>query len=196
MQKLGYLISQTKVRDVADFIEVTNDISLYNTDKPSMIVGVDYAKSTIKDFSMIHRVKGNKWWTFAKNERRQDYEKDLKDFYSYVITNAVNNVKYYYVNVIKLSRNKIKGLYTILNSDMVKYAYIYKDMIYLYQGEYVLGISLRLLRYIGIDVDKHMKRLQKNKTIKMYFSDKNINDNLKQYAKNKRYLIPYFFSLL
>lgn len=197
MQKLGYLISQTRVRDVADFIEVTDDLSVWNSDKPTMIVGVDYAKKLVKDFSMLHRTSDNgKWWTFAKNDRRQDYERDLARFYSYVITSAVNSVKYYYVNIFKLRRDRIKKLIAIFYDPTLKYVYIYKNMLYLYQGEYVLGVSLNILKYIGINTDKHIKNMQKNKNIKIYFSDKGINDNLKQYAKNKRYLIPYFFSLL
>ena len=197
MQKLGYIISQTKIRDIADFIEVTNDLTKYDSDKPSLIVGLEYARNKVEGFSIIKKnPKPNKFWTFGKMEKRMDFEKDTKKFYDYVLNRAINDIKYYYVDVTKLSKRRIRNLFRLLLSDIDKYIYIYKGMLYLYYQKYILGISLTLIQYCQIDIEKWLKRIKNNKTTKIYYTDSDIDGYMKQYAKNRRYIIPFFYSLL
>lgn len=196
MRKLGYIIANTKIRGVDDYIEVTTDPSYFSSEKPSLIVGLDLAKTNIKNFSILNKnPEKNKFWTFAKTEKRTDYERDLAKFYKYVLTNLINRVRYYYIDLTKINKIKIKSLLSILNNDTVKYIYFYKEMLYLYHEDYILGISLQMLRYMGFNVDKHIKKILKNKANRVFFNDKDINLSIKQYAKNKKYLIPFFLSL-
>lgn len=196
MEKLGYIISNTKIKGVDDYIEVTTDPSYFTSDKPSLLVGLELARSNIKNFSILNKnPEKNKFWTFAKTEKRTDYERDLNKFYKYVLTSLIDNVKYYYVDLTRINKTKIKALLNILSNDSVKYLYFYKEMLYLYHEGYILGVSLQMLRYMGFNVDKRIKKILKNKANKTFFNDKSINLSIKQYAKNKRYLIPFFLSL-
>lgn len=195
MQKLGYIISKTKLRNIADFVEVTEDVDKINSEKPAMIVGLETARS-IEGFSIINKkFKVDKFWTFGKTEKRTDYENDLDQFYGFIINNLVKKVKYYYVDVSTISREKVKNLLKILSSNEHKYIYISKGMLYLYYGGNILGISLTLLKYCRINVDKHLKNLCKNKNNKIYYNETSISPKLRQYAKDKKYIIPYFYSL-
>ena len=196
MQKLGYLVSKTKIRDVADFIEVTTDTKVINESKPMLIVGLDLARNNVKNFSIIKKSfdKG-KFWTFGKTERRTDFEKDLFRFYDYTISTSIDNVKYYYVDVVNLSKVKIKNLLGIILSNEDKYIYINKGMFYLYYQNYILGLSLNLLKYCGVKTTKWIKKISLNKHNKIYYTDTNISSFMRQYAKNKKYITPYFFSL-
>ena len=196
MQKLGYVVSQSKIRDVADFIEVTNDIEKIKSDKPTMVVGLELARKNVENFSIIRKTfKSNKFWTFGKTERRADFEKDMHNFCNYVIKSAIDGIKYYYVDVITISKQKIKNLLKILSSSDDKYIYISKEMLYIYHKTYVLGISLSVLHYCGINTAKRLKKLTLNKHNKIFYNDSSISPYIKQYAKNKRYIIPYFLSL-
>lgn len=197
MQKLGYIISNTRIRGIEDFIEVTSDPSYFTSNKPSLIVGLELARNNIKNFSILNKnPEKGKFWTFGKTEKRTDYEKDLTKFYNYILTNLNDTIKYYYVDISKLSKVKIKNLLSILNNDTKKYLYIYKEMLYLYYKDYVLGISLQMLKYMGFNVEKHLSKIRKNNVNKMFFNDKDVNSSFKQYAKNKKYLIPVFLSML
>lgn len=197
MKKLGYIVSPIKLRGVADFIEVTNDVKAYESDKPTLIVGVENARKIIKNFSIIKKTPEiDKFWTFGKTERRDEFDKDLKDFYRYVLDKNVDSIRYFYVNFFKLTRKQIINLFRILYSLEEKIGYIYKDMLYLYYSGYVLGISLRILKYCGVNPEKYLEILKKNKNTKIFYNDIKINDDIKHYIKNKRYLMPYFYSLL
>ena len=197
MEKLGYIISSNRIRNVSDFIEVTTDHTIYDkTVKPVMVIGLENARKIIPKFSILQKepTKG-KFWTFGKTEKRGDYEKDLNNFYKYVLNDTINKIKYYYLNFTKLPKNKICDFLLLLENQDRKYVYIYKDMIYLYHRNYVLGISLKMLKYMGINVDKYLKRIRKNRYIKIFDTEMNINQEMKQFVKNRRYLIPYFLSL-
>lgn len=197
MEKLGYIISNTKIRGIADFIELTTDPSYFNTKKPVLIVGLETARATVPNFSILKKnSEKDKFWTFGKTERRVDYERDVEKFYRYVIERHVEKIKYYYVDITKLSPRKIKNFLNILKSPTNKHIYIYGDMLYLYHEEYVLGISLKMLKYAGINTEKHLKRIYKNKNIKFYYDDKVLNPYIRQYSKNKKYLVPFFLSLM
>lgn len=93
-------------------------------------------------------------------------------------------------------QEKVKNLFKILSSNENKYIYIYKGMLYLYYKNYILGISLILLEYCHKDVKKLLRRVNKNKHTKIYYSDADISPYIRQYAKNKKYIIPYFLSLM
>lgn len=197
MKKLGYLISQRKLREVADFIEITDDINKFDEDSPAIIIGLENARKAIKNFSILKKNPyKNKFWTFDKNERRSDFNTDIEKFYNYVLSSNINAIKYYYVDILTLSKEKVKNLLKILSSSDDKYIYVYKEMLYLYHKNYILGISLSLLKYCNKDVKKLLKKVSKNKATKIYYSDANISAQMRQYAKNKRYITPYFLSLV
>lgn len=196
MQKLGYIISKSKLRDVADFIEVTDDVSKLNGEKPAIMVGLEMARNNVSNFSIIKKTIGtNKFWTFGKTEKRTDYETDIKRFYDFVLSKSINDIKYHYVDFAVISKQKVKNLLKILSSSDDKYIYISKGMLYLYQKNYVLGISLTFLKYCQINIDKHIKKITRNKHNKIFYNDSAVSLYIKQYAKNKKYIIPYFLSL-
>ena len=41
MKKLGYIVSDKKINNVKGFVEVVNDISLADTTKPVLLVGLE-----------------------------------------------------------------------------------------------------------------------------------------------------------
>lgn len=197
MKKLGYIVSNTKLRGAVDFVETTTDPSCLLTDKPILVVGLENARKLIENFSILRKNPSeNRFWTFGKTEKRNDYERDIEKFYKYVIEKHILGIRYYYLNIIKLSFKEIKSFLSIVYSEKPKYVYIYRDMLYLYDGEYIFGVSLKILRYAGMDIERHLKKIYKIKTIKFFYDDKTINPYMKRYAKNKKYLIPFFLSLL
>lgn len=197
MQKLGYIISKTAIKEVPDFIEAVSDASLFYADKPALIVGSDFARKNVENFSIIKRnPQEGKFWTFGRRERREDFEKDVEKFYSYVLEDSINKIKYYYVNVLKLNRRRIIDLLVLLKSNDRKWVYIYKDMLYLYHRDYVLGISLKILKYTGINIKKHFGGFLKNKNLTVFFNDYQVTPYMKIFSKNKKYLVPYFLSLM
>ena len=198
MEKLGYIISKQKIKNVLDFVEVVKDISEINDPtKPFLIVGMEEAKKLCKNFSILEkRIEKHVFWTFSKTERRVDYEKDLDNFYNFVLEYNIKNIKYYYINILTIKYNKIKKLINILNNSDKKYIYISKDMIYIYYEDYILGISLSILEYIGISPKKIISKINENKNNIIFTNNSFLNYRMKNIIRNKEYLTSYFMPIL
>ena len=198
MIKLGYIISDRKLSNVKGFVECVKDISLANSSKPILIVGYKKAKSLLKDkFNILEKkISDNVFWTFNKTERRSDFEDDIIKFYDFCINNIINNINYYYINIIKLKYNNIKKIYNILFSKNKKYIYINNGMIYFYyQDNKILGISLRILKYCGIAPKKIIDKLKSNDSNIIIDSSNNFINEIKKEIINKDYIIPFFMKL-
>ena len=197
MKKIGYIVSKRKINDVLDFVEVVNSIDdIDDPTKPFLIIGMNEAKKNCKDFSILEKkIDKHIFWTFNKTERRTDYEKDLDSFYNFVLEYNINNIKYYYINILKLKYNKIKKLLNIINNKDKKYIYISNNMIYIYYNNNILGISLAITEYIGISSKKIISKLKNNKKNIIFTNDSFLNYRMKKILTNKRYIVPYFMSI-
>lgn len=198
MSSLGYIVSDIKIKNLKGFVEQVNDVSLADSTKPTLFVGIENARKNIKDFSILNKkYENNVFWTFKKTEKRVDFEKDIDYFYNFIINNISCNIKYYYINIFNLKYNKIKKLYNILFSDNGKYIYISNDMIYLlYKNNIILGISLSLLEYIKIKKEKILDKLYSNKNNIICTDVSKCVKSIKNEIGDKKYVVPYFMSIL
>jgi len=197
MEKLGYIVTDRKINNVKDFVGVVNDISLADPTKPILLVGIENAKKNIKDFSILKKkVNDNLFWTFKKTEKRVDFENDIDYFYNYIINNITSNIKYYYINILKLRYNKIKKLYNILFSGEKKYIYISNNMLYILYNGNILGISISIMEYMKIDIKKFFRKLYSNKNNIICTNASECVKSIKAEIGNKKYVIPYFMSML
>ena len=198
MSSLGYIVSDLKIKNLKGFVEQVNDVSLADSTKPTLFVGIENARKNIKDFSILNKkYENNVFWTFKKTEKRVDFEKDIDYFYNFIINNISCNIKYYYINIYNLKYNKIKKLYNILFSDNGKYIYISNDMIYLlYNNNIILGISLNLLEYIKIKKEKILDKLYSNKNNIICTDVSKCVKSIKNEIGDKKYVVPYFMSIL
>lgn len=198
MKKLGYIVSKRKINNAVDFVGVVDDVSkVEDPTKPFIIIGLEEAKKISPNFSILNKMLDiNVFWTFGKTERRVDYERDLDKFYDYVLNKSIENIKYYYINILTIKYNKIKKLLNIINSKEKKYIYTSNDMIYIYYNNNILGISLRILKYININIKKIYKILYSNKNNIIYNNDSFLTSKMRKVINNKKYVIPYFISIL
>lgn len=199
MKKLGYIVSKRKVNNIVDFVGLVDDVSkVEDPTKPFIIVGLEEAKKAAPNFSILNKVLDiDVFWTFGKTERRTEHERDLENFYKYVLDRSLKDIKYYYINILNLKYNKIKKLIEIINSSEKKYIYTSNDMIYIYYNKnIIIGISIRILKYININIKKVFKLLYKNKNNIIYNTDSFLTKEMKRVISNKKYVIPYFISIL
>ena len=198
MKKLGYIVSKRKINNAEDYVGVVDDVSkVEDPTKPIIIIGLEEAKKVSPNFSILNKMLDiDVFWTFGKTERRVDYERDLDKFYDYVLNKSIENIKYYYINILTIKYNKIKKLLNIINSKEKKYIYTSNDMIYIYYNNNILGISLKILKYININIKKIYKILYSNKNNIIYNNDSFLTSKMRKVINNKKYVIPYFISIL
>ena len=198
MNCLGYIVSDSKIKNLKGFVEQVSDVSLADLTKPTLFVGVENARKNIEGFSILKKKYGdNIFWTYKKTEKRVDFEDDINYFYNNIIYNISCNINYYYINILKLKYNKIKKLYNILFSSDKKYIYISNNMIYiLYKNNDILGISLNLLEYIKIKKEKILDKLYSNKNNVICTDVSQCIRSIKNEIGNNRYVVPYFMSII
>lgn len=197
MNILGSIVSKRKIKENIGFVEVVNDInSVDDKTKPILIIGYNEAKSIYPNVSILDkRICDNVYWTFGKTEKKYEYDKDIKLFYEFVVKYALKDINYYYINILKLKYNNIKKIINILNNNKIKYIYINNNIIYIYYNNYILGLSLEMTDYLGIDRTKIINKIRKNKNNIIKYSDSFLDLSLKKVINNKKYVMPYFMSI-
>ena len=199
MKKIGYIVSKRKIKETMDFVGVVKDLEeIDDPTKPFLVIGYNEAKSLVENFDILNKqLDEGVFWTFSKTEKRNDHERDINNFYNYIINNIYNNIKYYYINILNIKYNKFKKLYNILlYSSNKNYIYFSKNMIYVfYDNKNIIGLSLDIINYIGLSSDKILNKLKTNKNNIIYTNDSFLSYKIKKLIINKKYLIPYFMYL-
>ena len=197
MNILGSIVSRRKIKEKINFIEVVNEIDLVSDkEKPILIIGYNEAKSIYPNISILDKkISNNIYWTFSKTEKKYEYDKDIKLFYDYVISSAIKNIEYYYINILKLKYNNIKKIINILNNNKKKYIYINNNILYIYYNNYILGLSLEMTDYLGIERNKILNKIKRNSENIIKYSDSFLDLSLKKVINNKKYVMPYFMSI-
>lgn len=162
---LGRIISNSKTIEAPPFIEVTPN---YVDDGiPTIVVGKKRAIELfgVENIHVLDReIQKNLWWTYAKNERRADFEEDIAKFKKKIRNRIAFSVKYYFVNLLTEKLSFIKKLIVWFGSKSKKIVYITERHIYAYGGKDVIGISFNDLEYIGVNPDKVVKKISSNQS--------------------------------
>jgi hypothetical protein len=141
------------------------------------------------------KISQNVSWTFDKTERRNEYERDLKQFNDSLIKIVRKNVKYEFFNIYIEPISRIKKLISFIKSSKIKYIYIFNDIIYMYYNNIVYGISLNDIEYLGISKNKILKLLKTNTSNIMIENSDFLSKKMKSLIKEDKILIPYFYFL-
>jgi hypothetical protein len=197
MGTIGYIVTKNKLENVLSCIKVVPSYrSIEDKSKPILIIGLEEAKKHASSFSILEKRLGeNLFWTFGKREKRTDYEKDIEKFQEFVLKCALNEIKYFYLNVLTIKYEKIKKLLRIIRNNDLKIFYVDKKMIYMFYNDYILGLSVDIIEYLGVRKRKVLDMLHKNENNKVFYNDFQFNYKIKKIIETKKYITPYFLSL-
>ena len=172
---------------------------------PTLIIGLDNAKKNITDFNILKRQYSDNmlWWTFSKNERRVDHDKDIVDFQNFCIGKMIGKINYKYVNYVDLNYGKAKKIINYLLGNKKKCYYVDNNkFIFLYDKENthnsknIYGFSLNTLAFFGISREKIVNLFKKGKNnlqIKNFYSiPRTIRNLVNDDIPSKMVLFEYF----
>ena len=198
MRILGYIVSKNKIKNILPNIQVVPSINLIeDKNKPILIVGLEEAKKNASSFSILEKKLDEKlFWTFGKREKRSDHETDIEKFQDFVLKESLCGVKYYYFNVLKVNFGTLKRLISIINNQEEKYFYTDKKIIYMYYDNFILGVSLDIIDYLGIKRKKILDLIRKNPINKIFYNDFILPYKIKKNIVGKNYATPFFLSLM
>ena len=197
----GYIVSETKYNGLSNgIIKVVKNESECTLDVPKLIIGLskakEYAQSKGFEFDILdHMFPDGNMWTFKKTEKREIYEENIIEFKNYIIKSISKNINYYYINIYNLKYKDIKRLYNILFNNKfnrnINYIFIDKEMMYYcLENNNVIGISLGLIKYTGIDREKVISKIKSGKNNSIVFSSNKKLWQLKDWFNGMEYIIP------
>jgi len=199
MQKLANIVTKGNKDQYSKIYNVVSSCEGIDCDLPTLYIGLSSAKKCIDNFSILkkHYKDQNCWWTFTKTERRNDYINDLEQFQEDVILNALKNVRYEYVDIIKYKRKRIVNFikYIYSNSDKLCFITRGSNFIFIYDVKLktVFGLSLSLCEYLGINKHKIIEKIKSNKFNQFIPNVSFLNADIKRIiGNNTHYIMPLY----
>lgn len=196
---IARIITNMRKIDTIDLVERTNKVDDIDENIPTLIVGKELAES-ICGKENIHvldkKIRKNLFWTFARLEKRNEYEIDIEKFNSFVIDKLLSMVKYTFFNIYYEPLIRIKRLISFVANDEEKHFYVTKKHIYIYYDGNVFGISFDQIRYIGINDKKIMSLIKRGKNNKVFFNDDFIGYRLRGMLGSNSVIVPYLHFLM
>ena len=197
MKKIGNIITKSKKNVFGDMFNVVKSFDEAIEGIPTLIIGVEEARKHINGFNILTKQYDNVWWTFAKTERRCEYEDDIISFYKYVILYGMEKIKYTYIDLINYKLNSIKKVINFLRDNTKKFIFLTRNsnFMFIYSEKYstVFGISLELCEYLGVRKQKIFKLL---KNVEYIHDTSFITSDLRKVIGGNTHYIPILHTYL
>lgn len=148
-------------------IKIDNKFNLINSidaiipGLPTLIVGINNAKSYTKDISYLdRRIDDNTFWTFSRLEKRDLFEEDLFYFIQFAYNKLLEHAKFKFIDLILSDSEKINLVFYDIKSNENVITFHYQNMVYTYVNDTIYGFNLRQVEYIGKSIDKFMTKIK------------------------------------
>lgn len=195
---IANVITNGSATGVTEMAERISNFENADMSKPTLIIGKKNAESIFgkENIKVLNRnIKDNIVWTYAKNERRDDYLEGIKKFNSFVFDALKQKVKYKYFDVFHTNYSTVRDFILYMGNKQRKVAYLKKEHIYFYTKNSVYGLDLRECEYLGIKKEKIVNIIKNAKNISFVSDVKENSLELDEYLSSNAYLIPYIYYL-
>lgn len=160
---IGNIITKNKI-NVSAFFNVSTDIDSVDTNIPTLIIGWSEVKKLFPEQNILNnKITDNISWAFSKREKRYKYEIDLNNFIEYVVSKINDSTNYKFFNYILSTEEKRIGFINYVNNGgnsiyhNSRFVYIYNP-----KDKNTIGVSLKDISYIGIEISTFIQSLNKN----------------------------------
>lgn len=198
--EIANIVCTDKLNVGPEFNVVNSVDDIVYTNLPMLIVGHTIAMELYgKDnVNVLKRNINNKiFWTFRRTVERKIYEGDLEDFMRHAYKKAIEKINYVDFDVIQYNKKK---LYKITKKLLIlKNPISYKsdnDVIYVYEDNLIFGIDLKLLDFVGVDIEKVEKKIIDKSVVFLTGSEILIeyNNYLERLDYDYKY-VPFLYSI-
>jgi hypothetical protein len=123
----------------------------------NLIVGWDLAKENGASI-LKHKINDNTYWTFLPNEKRKIFEQHLLEFKQLAIDKLKSSKKI--ININPLEFNHKEALIEYIKSEFRdKLGYLFKDKLYIYNGNEIYHLDIGLLYFMSWDIMEQIKKI-------------------------------------
>jgi hypothetical protein len=152
--KIANIVSKIKINVNEEFNLVESMDEIIHG-LPTLIIGFDYVNKYYPDFDILNiELEPNVYWTFKKTERRDKHEEDLIWFENKVYSDLAKTIKYIFVDPIQYNKKSLIKIIRKIYSLDKAITFINGKMIYIYGDNLIFGVDLKLLHFVGLDVNK------------------------------------------
>lgn len=197
MLSLGNVVTYRNI-SFESIVEKYDSFDKINNNNPTLLIGWEYTKKLLPNVSVIDKkINDNLFWTFDRFEKRSEYEKDIDNFYKFILLKHSLKLNYSFVNILAMDYTKTKRVVNFLK-DNTKDRYIFIDeeeFIYVYEEDKIIGISLNDLFYSTIKPKKIIDKLKRIHKQKLTCNTNFISPKIKDLISSNKIIIPFLFSL-
>jgi len=194
--KIANIVTTNRI-DVGKDINVVESYDKIIEGLPTLVTSYSWLKENYTDYDIDDKRLGdNLYWTFAKTERRDIFNRDVEDFITTANKKLIESVDYIFIDPIQFHDNTISKIVRKIFSIQYKVAFKHKGMIYIYGDDLIFGIDLYLLNYMGFDeitIEKKIKSICDE-----FLEDDEIfieyKDNMERLNHSVKY-IPYLYAI-
>jgi hypothetical protein len=194
--KFANIVSTTQI-NVSDDFNVVQSMDEIIHGLPTLIIGFDLTDKLFPNYDVGEiKVTDNIYWTTKRTENRDKHNFEFEWFKFFVYHELVKNINYVFLDPIQYKKKSLlkilKKIYNLKN----KITYQHNDMLYIYGDGFVFGVDLKLLKYIGLDIDKIKNKIIKLSSVFLSYDDifieyKNIIEDL----ENQVRFLPFLYSV-
>tara|TARA_Y100000389_G_scaffold101490_1_gene98293 strand:- start:8823 stop:9419 length:597 start_codon:yes stop_codon:yes gene_type:complete len=176
---IGNIISSNELK-VDENFNVVDSMDKAIDGLPTLIIGLDNVRKIETDLNFVDRkLSDNTYWTFNKQERRVLFEEDLFYFIENSYKFIKENIEYIFIDFVLFSDNKINKVFNRIKESNNNISFLHNKMMYIYTNDFIFGIDLRQIEFMGYNVDSFLKKI---KNLSKVFLD---NDEILIEYKNK-----------
>jgi len=194
--KIANIVTNNKINVSEDF-NVVKSMDEIIHGLPTLIISFTYVNKHYPDFDVMEmRIQDNLYWTCTPTEGRDKFREDVFHFVYMVYKNLFDKVSYVFVDPIQHNPRALVKILRKIYSLENKITYINDKMIYIYCDDFIFGIDLKLLDYIGMNSEKIKTKIISLSSVFLVHEDIFIEyKNTIEDFDNKYRFIPYLYSI-
>lgn len=187
--KIANIVSNNNI-SVSEEFNVVKSIDEIIDRLPTLIIGFDYVNKHYPDFNILDiELEPNLYWTVKKTERRDKHSEDLTWFINKVYNDLTKNIKYIFIDPLQYNSKSLYKIVRKLYSIEKLITLLNDDMVYIYGENFIFGVDLKLMKYIGYDKIKLINKIKKISSV--FLDEKNTIIEYKNHLNNLGYEIKY-----
>lgn len=193
---IGNIVTKSIIKS-HDKFNVVDSLDKIIESLPTLIIGWELVKEINPDADFCdRRLSDTIKWTFTLTEKRNLYEEDLYYFIEECHNNLISKVTYKYIDFILMNDDDLADTFKNIKNSEKNIAFKNDNMIYIYSSNYLFGIDLNIISFVGRNSDKLINYLKT--FINVFLVDSNILIEYKGYMdmlNNQVKYIPYLYSI-
>lgn len=193
--KIANIVSTTQINLPEDF-NVVKSMDEIIHGLPTLIIGFDVTDKLYPNYDVGEiKLADNVYWTTKRTENRDKHNIEVEWFKYFVYNELIKDISYIFLDPIQYNKKSFLKILKKIYFTPNKITYEHKDMLYVYGDNFIFGIDLKLIKYIGLNVEKIKRKIIKISSVFLRETDIFIEyKNIIEELDNQVRFLPFLYS--